>query len=72
MQCPRCRHATPPGSNFCLGCGVGERRGFRGLGHRRAHGTRQGRGRGALTGSPKSSGVHTTAQEPDGLGARRR
>src|SRR5262245_23325039 len=22
MQCPRCHHENPPGSNFCLGCGA--------------------------------------------------
>ena len=22
MQCPRCQHENPPGSNFCLGCGT--------------------------------------------------
>ena len=22
MQCPRCQHENPSGSNFCLGCGV--------------------------------------------------
>src|SRR5207249_6069674 len=22
LQCPRCQHENPPGSNFCLGCGT--------------------------------------------------